>query len=63
VGRLLSALRAAGDEPVPAPAWRLPAESGQGAKGAPMALRDALAECYDLREPRPTLLPLLLEVR
>ena len=55
VTRLLSALGAHGDEMVPAPSWRLP---GAAAK---LSLRDALSACYDLRDPRPTLLPWLAE--
>ena len=55
VARLLCALGAHGDEPVPAPTWRMP--------GAPaiLSLRDALSACYDLRDPRPTLLTWLAE--
>ena len=55
VARLLSALGARGDEMVPAPTWRLPGAA------ATLPLRDALATCYDLRDPRPTLLTWLAE--
>ena len=55
VARLLSALGAHGDEMVPAPAWRT------ASVAATLPLRDALAQCYDLRDPRPTLLTWLAE--
>jgi sulfite reductase (NADPH) flavoprotein alpha-component len=58
VERLLAALGATGAERVPPPAWRLP-----GGDAPLMALRDALAECYDLRDPRPAMLTWMAEVR
>jgi sulfite reductase (NADPH) flavoprotein alpha-component len=55
VSQLLEVLGAAGDTPVPVPSWHYeePAErSRRLAGGADMQLQDALAACYDLRQPR-----------